>query len=183
MKISNEIICRVEDKVIETYLAAQGLFGRLFELPSIAWDLRGVCAGRAHARKNLIRFNPILLCENVEEFLRQTVPHEVAHLVNRELHGWFVRPHGPEWKSIMRAFGLQPLRCHNYGVENARVFRQHRHAYQCECQQHSISQATHNRIRRGFRYSCRCCGAVIRIVPPVSITSSGTSIVVNAPER
>ncbi len=82
------------------------LYGRAFELPSIEWNLRGSFAGRADGRNNRMRLNPVLLCENTEDFIKQTVPHEVAHLANRTVHGPHVRPHGPEWKSMMRALGL-----------------------------------------------------------------------------
>ena len=167
MKIPNQIICRVEDKVIETYLIAERLYGCAFELPSIRWDLCGLYAGRADVRQNVIRFNQTPLSENLDDFLRQTVPHEVAHLVNRTLNGQFVRPHGQEWKSIMQAFGLAPLRCHSYRVENSRVVKQRRHTYRCECREHSISQTTHNRIQKGWRYSCRFCGIFITIMRPI----------------
>jgi SprT protein len=160
MNVPPTIIRQVEDKILETYIRAQILFGRPFELPSIHFDLRGLCAGRARYRDNLIRLNSLLLCENTEEFISRTVPHEVAHLLNNALNGR-VRPHGPEWKTIMCALGLNPIRCHNYKVEHTITQRQRRHTYYCACQTHWISQTVHNRMRRGFVYSCSRCGAQI----------------------
>jgi SprT protein len=69
MNLTNQIIGRVEDKVIETLLQAQVLYGRAFELPSIEWNLRGVCAGIAHVGENRIQLNPVLLSENIECFI------------------------------------------------------------------------------------------------------------------
>jgi hypothetical protein len=110
------LVGQVEDKVLETYLLAEKVFGRCFDLPSIQWNLSGACAGRAIWPDNRIRLNPVLLCENVEDFVRETVPHEIAHLLNRAMNGNSVTPHGKEWKAIMRAMGLKPQRCHNYNV-------------------------------------------------------------------
>lgn len=161
MNVPSNTLRQVEDKILETYLRAEKLFARTFELPTIQWDLRGLCAGKALCRANCIRLNPVLLCANTEDFIRQTVPHEVAHLVNRALNGGAVKPHGPEWRAIMRAFGLAPLRCHNYDVEPTASRTQERHAYYCLCRIHQISQTKHNRIRRGFIYRCRHCGVSI----------------------
>jgi SprT protein len=172
MNLTNQIIGRVEDKVIETLLQAQTLYGRAFELPSIEWNLRGACAGLAHARDNRIHLNPILLSENTEHFIAQTVPHEIAHLVNRALHGHRVRPHDPEWKSIMHAFGLPALRCHKYDVANARTRMQRRYDYHCNCRSHPVSQIMHNRIRRGWTYFCRRCGTTVRPAPSPNMLSN-----------
>lgn len=114
------LIGQVEDKILETYLLAETLFNQCFELPSIHWDLSGLCAGRAVWPDNRIRLNPILLCENAEDFIRETVPHEIAHLLNRAMNGNGVKPHGREWKAIMRAMGLKPQRCHNYKLSKTR---------------------------------------------------------------
>ena len=94
MKMPDQIIRRVEDKVIETCLRAQTLYGRAFELPAIEWNLRGQRAACAHGRDNRIRINPVLLAENTEDFIAQTVPHEIAHLINHVLHGPRVQAHG-----------------------------------------------------------------------------------------
>lgn len=131
---------QVEDKVLETYLLAETLFRRCFELPSIRWDLSGTCAGRAIWPDNRIRFNPVLLCENTSDFIREIVPHEIAHLLNRAMNGSGAKPHGPEWKTIMRALGLEPRRCHKYDVTNARVRNVQRYILKCACRTHSISK-------------------------------------------
>lgn len=87
--------------------------GIYIAVPIIKFDLRGTTAGRAWGRKNVIQFNPILLDQNPEVFVRQTVGHEVAHLAA------FVKnpncePHGKDWKLIMWSLRLPAKRCHNY---------------------------------------------------------------------
>jgi SprT protein len=158
---------QVEDKVLETYLLAERVFRRCFELPSIQWDLSGACAGRAIWPDNRIRLNPVLLCENANDFIRETVPHEIAHLLNRAINGRGVKPHGPEWKNIMRALGREPRRCYNYDVTNARVCKAQRHTYKCACRTHSISQRIHNAFLRGALYVCQDCKVTLKPVQSV----------------
>jgi SprT protein len=42
------------------------------------------------------------------ELLLEVLCHEAAHLAADELHGRRIRPHGPEWRSLMTAAGYQP---------------------------------------------------------------------------
>lgn len=161
-QIPPTLVKEVEDKILETYLRAEQIYQRTFELPSVDWNLRGTCAGSATWKQNLIRLNPILLCENKTQFINETVPHEVAHLLNRALNGPLVSPHGPEWCGIMVALGLAPQRCHTYDITNARVRQERRYSYKCNCRPHSISQRIRNRLMRGAVYRCVHCGSEIQ---------------------
>jgi SprT protein len=173
MILNEQIVRRVEDKVLETYLQAQKLFGRQFDLPAVEWTLKGRCAGRAFCIENRIKFNPILLQQNVEDFILQTVPHEIAHLINHALHGRFVKPHGREWKKIMTTLGLEPLRCHNYATQPVIIRRpQRRHVYYCACRTHWVTQIIHNRMRKGASYSCQRCGAFLTRNGPAKVRSN-----------
>jgi hypothetical protein len=40
--------------------------------------------------------------------LREVLCHEAAHAAVHELHGRGPRPHGPEWRMLMRAAGFEP---------------------------------------------------------------------------
>lgn len=160
----HDLVRQAEDKVLETYLRAEQIFQRTFELPAIEWGQRGTCAGRASWRQNQISLNPVLLIENRDAFIREIVPHEVAHLINRALHGPAVKPHGREWQSVMVALGLSPTRCHKFDVSNARVRTERRHTYRCKCTSHSVSQRVINRILRGAIYRCCHCGSAIEPV-------------------
>jgi predicted SprT family Zn-dependent metalloprotease len=62
-------VAKVEDKVLETYIKADAIWQRQFELPRLLFDLRGCCAGRACYRDYQIRLNPVLLLKNQTDFV------------------------------------------------------------------------------------------------------------------
>lgn len=130
-------------------------FDRTFVMPSVSYDVRGVKAGVAYLQQNVIKFNRTLLLENPEEFIRQVVPHELAHLIVYQVFGR-VKPHGKEWKAVMeQVFQLSPEICHQFDVESVqgKTF-----LYRCDCQQHHLSIRRHNRIQRESAvYLCRKC--------------------------
>ncbi len=135
-------------------------FGIRLPRPEIRFDLRGQSAGQARLCLSgdcVIRYNPALLESNPDRFLAETVAHEVAHLVAYRLHGRGIRPHGPEWQTIMRRYGAEPLRCHSYdlSVSQHRSLRQFR--YHCHCREHDLSSIRHNRVLKGRTYYCRRC--------------------------
>lgn len=57
-----------------------------------------------------IEIHGLLMAEGREETRNNTILHEVAHAVNKMLFGTNDN-HGPNWKRIMRVFGLRPERC------------------------------------------------------------------------
>lgn len=130
-------------------------------VPEIRFDLRGQAAGQAHLRGAFLRFNPILLEENPEAFMAQTVPHEVAHVVVGRLFPR-ARPHGEEWKQVMRLFGADPQRCHQFDTSRATTRRLRRFTYRCDCREHALTTIRHNRVKKGMRYLCRDCGSALR---------------------
>ncbi len=148
-----QLLARVE----ACYCQAEAHFARPFRRPQVSFQLRGQKAGVAHLGDHLLRFNPQLYQANREDFLRQTVAHEVAHLIAHELHGRHIRPHGAEWQAIMlQVFGLQPLRCHQYAVPRR---QQRSYIYQCSCPQREFpfTPQRHALVRRGRGYLCRTC--------------------------
>lgn len=101
------------DKVKYYVDLLQTAAGVYLPYPTVHFNLRGTTAGRAWPRKNVIEFNPILLDENPEVFVQQTVGHEVAHLAAWIKHPG-TEPHGQAWRHIMWAIKLPAKRCHNY---------------------------------------------------------------------
>jgi predicted SprT family Zn-dependent metalloprotease len=93
--------------------------------PEVRFALRGTTAGRAWYREHLIEYNPTLLHENVEDFLRQTVRHEVAHLAARNKFGAQIKPHGKEWANCCWYLQIPAKRCHNYDVGGVPTRAQH----------------------------------------------------------
>jgi SprT protein len=133
--------------------------------PEVHFDLRGKAAGMVifpPKGNRIIRYNRTMLAENGLVFIAQTVPHEVAHLVARSLHGPGIRPHGAEWRSIMVLFGAEPVRCHNFTTQQNNRRRMRRFCYQCTCRDHHLSAIRHNRSQKGTTYLCRRCGSPLR---------------------
>lgn len=86
----------------------------LMPYPKVIFGLEGTTAGRAYWPDYKISFQPVLLRHNVEDFLKQTAGHEVAHLAAHCKHGAYIDPHGNEWRNVMWGLGLPANRCHNY---------------------------------------------------------------------
>lgn len=130
-------------------------FNREFEPPSVIYNVRGVKAGVAYLSQNQIRLNPILLAENGERFIRQVVPHELAHLVVFQQFGR-VKPHGKEWKRVMeQVFGVPAEIYHRFDTQTVQGST---FAYQCACQIHFLSNRRHQAVLREQRqYRCRQC--------------------------
>ena len=134
--------------------------GRDDALPRLRFDLRGRCAGLALPQQWTIRLNNSLLQQHGEEFVADTVPHELAHLVAYAEYGRKIRPHGREWAALMSLLGRPASVCHNYAVQPARKIL--RYPYHCDCQRHELSSIRHARVMKGQRYQCRRCGQTLR---------------------
>ncbi|TRX75997.1 SprT family zinc-dependent metalloprotease [Pseudomonas mangiferae] len=148
---------RLLAKVEACYQQAEAFFHRRFTRPDVSFKLRGQKAGVAHLQENRLRFNPQLYRDNQDDFLRQTVPHEVAHLIAHQVFGGRIQPHGEEWQLIMRGvYELQPHRCHSYAVERRQGTR---YIYRCGCpdQDFPFTAQRHALVGRGRRYICRRC--------------------------
>lgn len=159
MNVTAEMKAKVDAKLRECIAAAEHKYNTTVPFPTVRYDLRGTKAGWAQYSTWTVSFNAILLAENFEAFLEDTVPHEMAHLITdlvfpeahqRGTPTYTVRgirrgkrsPHGEAWKSVMRTLGADPVRCHNYNVENARV-----------------------REKVSYDYKCLCCGEVLKFGP------------------
>ena len=147
-------------------LAQAGQWLRIgIQEPQIRFDLRGRSAGQARVGSRgpwVVRYNPVLLEANAEDFLATTVPHEVAHLVAYARHGSRIRPHGPEWQAIMRHFGVAPERCHRYDLSALSVRSVREFDYHCTCRGHRLSSIRHHRVLAGRDYICRHCATTLR---------------------
>jgi SprT protein len=141
----------------------------------VRFDLRGKAAGMARFHPGgscTIRYNKTMLAENGQAFIEQTVPHEVAHLVARVVHGHHIRPHGDEWRSIMRLFGAKPIRCHNFTVTQTSRREMRYFPYRCACSEHQLSAIRHHRTLAGTTYFCRRCGSPLRSLADRDVRST-----------
>ena len=139
---------------------ANAYFNKQFSPPSVNYAVRGVKAGVAYLQQNEIRLNPVLLAENGEAFIRQVVPHELAHLLVYQQFGR-VQPHGKEWQMMMeQVLGVPAETTHCFDTQNVQGKR---FAYRCGCQTHHLSIRRHNAILREQRkYLCRQCRGELR---------------------
>ena len=132
----------------------------------VEFDLKGRNAGSFELRNSTcrIRFNEIILVNNFQESLEQTVPHETAHYLTYKIFGRKnIKPHGPEWRKIMEMLGATADVYHNFDLKNVPIRQQRRHTYSCGCKQYELTTTRHNRVVRGSAiYHCRLCGNILR---------------------
>lgn len=157
--VTTERQAAVRYKIEDCLSLAARHYERAFDVPDIRYDLRGNVAGKANGR--YIRINPELLAKNWDDMINVTIPHEVAHVVVRQMYGGRVKSHGDEWKHVMALFGLKPDRCHSYQTTPARVVKR-KHRYLCLCRTHMVTAILHNRMMKGYRYTCGTCGGELR---------------------
>ena len=106
------VVKRVEE-LIDTSIVTQGI---IIPPPKILYRLRGCeCAGLANFNDWTVDFNPCLLTRYEDEYLTQTVAHEIAHFVAvTAAKTTAIFMHGQEWQHSMRCFGLKPKINHTY---------------------------------------------------------------------
>ena len=134
--------------------------------PLIAFNQRGRTAGIAYLERWEIRLNPILLVENSDDFIREVIPHEYAHLLVFALFGK-VQPHGKEWQMMMtQIMGLPANRTHQFNTDSSVTRQYQRFTYRCECKDHALTTIRHNRIQAGkAQYHCKSCGSALTYIP------------------
>lgn len=167
--VEEHLAPRVEARIVELSVLAGKHFGSgariAVESCDVSYDVRGVAAGWARYRgldsggrvRVSMAFNARILYHNVEEFIEQTVAHEVAHVIDFALRG--ESAHDKRWKRIMRALGARPERLHSFeaGVKKTRKVK--RYAYHCACRDIELSSIRHNRVVKGEQiYRCKLCG-------------------------
>ena len=152
---------QVTNRVANLLQQCQQHFNQPFKPIEIRFDLRGKTSGMYVVRnkQQYLRFNPLIFSKYFEVSLNNTVPHEVAHYVSHVLFGIKnIRPHGKEWKSIMKMLGAEPQVTGNYDLSGIPVKRQRRFRYVCDCTAHELTTVRHNRIlSRKSQYFCRKC--------------------------
>jgi len=180
---NHELREQIENKVLECLCKAEDVFrNNQFPMIPIEYDLKGKTAGQFCTRmgKMFIRVNMILLNENKEEYIKEVIPHEVAHYVVRVVYGTLeyrmyhkpVKSHGKEWKAVMeRVFGLESNRCHSFDVSNSRR-RMRRHVWNCGCREHKLSTRKHNNMLRRLGMSRFPIGYVLNHVIGCKVCNS-----------
>jgi SprT protein len=164
------IILQAERTVRAAELRARTFYGINLPEAAIDFSLRGRCAGQARVNRDgttMVRINRQLLAENLSDFLKNTIPHEIAHLVVN----WQARtkrrpprPHGPEWQAVMHdCFGLEAARCHRYQTTPARIVPRP-FLYRCSCREHYLTGTLHNRISLTYQILCKACRTPVKFI-------------------
>jgi SprT protein len=157
----NEMI-ELQEATTQWLTKANQIFGRTFPMPMISLRLRGGVAGRANASLWLVKYNPEIYINNKQAFIDRTVPHELAHLINRTINGNLVKTHGKEWRSIMRQLGVKDItRCHSYNIEGIKVNRERPFVYTCSCKEWKLTSLIHRKILMGQNRRCPHCRDIV----------------------
>lgn len=162
---------QIRDRVEECYQKAEAFYGIKIPRAKISFNLRGTTAGQFFGwPRNELKFNKGLLVDNFDFFMRDTVPHEVAHAVQRwqdKTRGYCSKPHGREWKDIMiRVYGLPPRVTHRMDTSKT-AMRRNAFSYFCvDCSKtFELGSVRHKRIvQTPGRYRCQCGGKLSRKV-------------------
>lgn len=151
----------LKNKLIEEtntwYALACDYYGISYKPIEFRFDVSGSVAGWAMGG-GTIAYNLNLAKTNSEEFLKRTVPHEVAHIVcNRKFPT--ERGHGKFWKMVMGIFQVEARRCHSYDTsgENTGVKK---YSYKCSNCGHiiNVGKNVHSKLQKGekrWHNSCK----------------------------
>lgn len=161
----DEILKLVEDCIVK----AERYYNAIIPRPvNIIFKRNGRVAGHSHYAKRELMFQLDLAEANREDFMQHTVPHEIAHWV-QDWRYTNTKPHGIEWKRIMwYIYNIPADRCHTYDTSVTKVRqrrKQQRFEYSCKCMSHMISQTIHNKIQKGYSYTCKGCKTRIYFNP------------------
>jgi len=149
------------------YIEQAAVFFNIKSHPvDISFNLKGRAAGmyRVSRHKREIRYNAYIFSKYFDDNFNTTVPHEVAHYITDIIYGLRnIRPHGKEWKAVMREFNADASVTANYDLSGIPLKKQARFTYQCACREHQISSIRHRRVidNRG-KYFCKACKQALR---------------------
>jgi len=160
--VKQAIIARIDELTrIATYMGLRYPAKTIHD-----FSLRGRCAGQyvysyrgvpVTFVKSVLRWNLEIAKSNLREYLDTTVPHELAHAIQR-YHYPTSQPHGAEWKRLCVALiGRELPRCHSFDVTPARKTKRYTYTCNCDSKKHNISSVIHNRIMNGRYYRCNDC--------------------------
>lgn len=140
---------------------SKGYLASNVPMPTILFDLKGRVAGQAFTGANKLRFNLPLLARTTIDDVKETVGHEVVHIVTDKFYNRRCK-HNQLWKGMMIRFGLKPERCHSIDTEGLYTPRRvKRYAVACACQTHYVSSNLVSKIKRGKGYQCKKCKQMI----------------------
>ena len=160
--VSDSLKAEVTQSIKRFLLMAEKNYGKIYGMPSVSYDLNSTVGGTASYSRWHIQVNPRILVENKNDYLINTIGHEVAHLITSDNHHGKRMGHKKEWKDTMAVFGLKPERCHKYKTYSKPRKRQKRYLYVCECDILSVTVTRRRQIERGAEVYCRRCNHYLK---------------------
>ena len=125
--------------------------------PIVKLDLKGKCTGRVtmygsfKMTKIQLNIGALDVEGGYDHLMNNTIPHEVAHLVNYHLHPK-ERGHGKYWKSVAKRLGISnPSRCHSLDLKPARKVREWLYVLDCGTEI-VLKTGRHNYLMSGGNY-------------------------------
>jgi SprT protein len=167
MLINHEQLLEVKNKVSEVVNKYNAIYKFGMKEPKIYYDISGTKAGVAKYATKTVHFNPQIAIKDWNEFITNTVPHEVCHLA--VLH-WALfnkkeipSAHGATWKLMMWEVGAKPRRTHDIDVDDLKK-KTSQYIYQCRCDEAVVvGVRIHNNIKNKFKsYACKRCGMKLK---------------------
>src|SRR5690606_27376525 len=151
-------------RVRECQTKAHGLFPdfklKVEELP-VVFVRSGRIAGMAKRQRNIynLEFSVEAILKDWEEMITNTIPHEMAHIVDMYLHGGH-SSHGPRWKYIVQRLGGSSDRTHDIPLNKSR--RSRKYIYQASCGTVvEVGPRHHNTIAQGGKLTVKRTGGLV----------------------
>ena len=133
---------------------------------TILFNLTGNVAGQGYFHQAKLRYNLQLAKENLNDFLENTIPHEIIHLYQKRIYP-NCKTHGKEFKLIGQTLGYNTERCHSYKTESAR--KRTKYLYTCNCNiEYWLTKKRHEqtltqvKIYNRSLFSCRKCKGYLK---------------------
>lgn len=156
--ISDSLKAEVTQSIKRFLLMAEKSYGKIYSMPSVSYDLNSTVGGTADYTLWHIQVNTRMLVENKDDYLINTIGHEVAHLITSDNHHGKRMGHRKEWKDTMAVFGLEPEIYHHYKTHSKPRKRLKRFTYVCPCScRLSVTVRRRREVdREEGVYCCRC---------------------------
>jgi predicted SprT family Zn-dependent metalloprotease len=141
-----------------------------YELAGVPADIpivfieKGRNAGCARYQRALnginvnLEFNIYHIENYWDDMVEDTVPHEVAHVIDYMIRG--DSNHDGHWQYIARSLGCTGNRTHNYEVKAARKTQKFIYVATCGSKV-AFSKVRHNRVQSGTVYTLRRTGGKV----------------------
>jgi SprT protein len=113
--------------------------------------------GTATYKSNLIKISIPYWIHATEEERTNTIYHEICHLLAKNKYSYKIKPHGWEWRDLMRKCGQMPSRTHKVDTGFASRSRG-LILVSCNCSEGCrVGPTVYKRIKLGVGYRCKRC--------------------------